>query len=273
MIISLIILNYKSAGLVRYCLKNILKANISLEYEVIVVDNASPENGVRELINEFPSVKFIELKENKGFSAGNNAGIKEAKGKYIAIVNPDIVIAHESIEKLVDFMDRNPDVGCCGPKLLNPDGSVQNSCLRFPTGIMPLYRRSPLGKTSSAQKYLREYLMMDFNHDRNIPVDWLFGAFIMARKTAIDKVGMLDERFFLYIGDTDWCRMFWENGYKVYYVAESQMIHYHHRESAANPGLSGIFNYITRVHVKDFLSYTKKYKGKQLPNTSNEKKQ
>lgn len=271
MILSLIILNYKSEGLVRYCLKNIIKADISFDYEIIVVDNASPSAGVQNLKTEFPTVKFIELNSNRGFSAGNNEGIKIANGKYIAVVNPDIVISKGSVEKLVEFMDNNPDVGCCGPKLLNPDGSVQNSCLRFPAGLMPLYRRSPLGKTKKAQKYLKQYLMLDFDHNSNIPVDWLFGAFILAKKSAIEKVGMLDEGYFLYIGDTDWCRMFWENGYKVYYVADSKMIHYHHRESAANPGLSGIFNYVTRVHVKDFIHYAKKFRGKKLPSTFNEK--
>ncbi|MFA6271539.1 MAG: glycosyltransferase family 2 protein [Patescibacteria group bacterium] len=265
MILSLIILNYKSEGLVRYCLKNILKSNISIDYEIIVVDNASPTGGVKNLKNEFPSVRFIELAHNKGFSAGNNVGIRAASGKYIAIVNPDIVISSGSVEKLVSFMDNNPDVGCCGPKLLNPDGSIQSSCLRFPTGIMPLYRRSPLGKTKSAQKYLKNYLMHDFDHNSNRPVDWLFGAFILARKSAIEEVGLLDEKYFLYIGDTDWCRVFWEKGHKVYYVADSAMIHYHHRESAANPGLTGIFNYVTRVHVRDFLHYAKKFKGKPLP--------
>ncbi|MFA6391383.1 MAG: glycosyltransferase family 2 protein [Patescibacteria group bacterium] len=265
MILSIIILNYKSEGLVRYCIKNILKSNIGLEYEIIVVDNASPNGGVEKLKIEYPAIRFIELKENNGFSAGNNAGIKAAKGKYISIMNPDIVVSPGSFEKLVDFMDRNSDVGCSGPKLLNPDGTIQNSCLRFPTGIMPLYRRSPLGKSSSGQRYLKHYLMHDFDHNSNIPVDWLFGACIIARKSAIDDVGLLDEKYFLYIGDTDWCRMFWEKGYKVYYVAESKMIHYHHRESAANPGISGVFNYVTRIHLRDFYHYTKKFKNKKLP--------
>jgi GT2 family glycosyltransferase len=265
MTLSIVILNYKSEGLVRYCLSNILKSDLQISYEIVVVDNASPNSGVRNLKNEFSNVKFIELKENRGFSAGNNAGIKVAKGKYIVIINPDIVVSPGSLEKLVDFMDNNPKVGCAGPKLMNPDGTVQNSCLRFPIGIMPFYRRSPLGKTKKGQRYLRNYLMHDFDHNSNIPVDWLFGACIVVRKSAIDEVGLMDEGYFLYIGDTDWCRVFWEKGYKVYYVADSEMIHYHHRESATNPGITGIFNYVTRIHIKDFIHYTRKFKGKPLP--------
>ncbi|MBL7047696.1 MAG: glycosyltransferase family 2 protein [Candidatus Marinimicrobia bacterium] len=271
MTLSIVILNYKSEGLVRYCLTNILKAGLQIDYEIIVVDNASPHNGVQKLKTEFSDVRFIELNKNKGFSAGNNAGIKEAKGKYIIIMNPDIVVSPGSLEDLIKFMDNNPDVGCAGPKLMNPDGSVQSSCLRFPSRIMPFYRRSPLGKTKRGQHYLKNYLMLDFDHKSNIDVDWLFGACLIVRRSILDDVGLMDEGYFLYIGDTDWCRMFWEKGYRVHYVADSQMIHYHHRESATNPGITGVFNYVTRIHIKDFVHYMKKFKRKSLPTkTKNE---
>lgn len=264
-ILSIIILNYKSDGLTKYCLKNIFNSKPTFDYEIIVVDNASPERNINKIKEEFNQIKLIKLKENKGFSAGNNAGIKLAQGKYILIINPDVVITPGKLERLVDFLDRNPHIGLAGPQLLNPDGTIQYSCLRFPDWKMPFYRRSPLGKLKRGREYLKYYLMLDFDHRSDIPVEWLFGACLIIRKTALQKVGLFDENYFLYIEDTDLCRRFWEMGFPVYYVASVALIHYHHRESALNPGIGGMFSYITRVHLKDFWYYLKKYKGKKNP--------
>lgn len=263
--LSIIILNYKSEGLTRYCLKNIFLAKPALDYEIIVVDNASPDGGVRRIKNEFPQFKFLELKKNRGFSAGNNAGIKEAKGEYILVVNPDVVISQGSLEMLISFMEEHSEVGIAGPKLLNPNGTIQNSCLRFPDWKMPLYRRTPLGKLKKGKEYLKRYLMLDFDHNTSRPVEWLFGACLIVRQACLDKVGLLDERYFLYIEDTDWCRRFWEKGFLVYYIAEVALIHYHHRESALTPGWKGIFNYVSRIHIKDFRYYLKKFHNKENP--------
>lgn len=265
MTLSIVILNYKSEGLTRYCLKNIFQAKLNLEYELIVVDNASPAGGVTKLEEEFKQVNFIKLQENKGFSAGNNAGIKKAQGKYILLINPDVVIVAGALEKLVSFMEEHPPVGIAGPKLLNPEGTTQYSCLRFPDWKMPLFRRTPLGKLGGGKKYLKKYLMLDFDHQSNRPVDWLFGACLIVRKNALAPVGLLDENYFLYIGDTDWCRRFWEKGFQVYYVSDVELVHYHHRESALTPGLGGIFSYVTRVHIKDFWYYLKKFHKQKNP--------
>ncbi|PIY95507.1 MAG: hypothetical protein COY66_06605 [Candidatus Kerfeldbacteria bacterium CG_4_10_14_0_8_um_filter_42_10] len=265
MTLSIIILNYKAEGLTRYCLKNIISSDPKLEYELIVVDNASPSGGIGKLQEEFPSVKFIQLSENKGFSAGNNAGIKVARGDYVMLMNPDVVIVPNSLERLVSYLEKNPQVGIAGPKLLNANGTVQNSCLRFPDWKMPFFRRSPLGKIKLGEKYLKHYLMLDFDHNHNCPVEWLFGACLIFRKEAIDVVGLLDEGYFLYIADTDWCRMFWEKGMEVHYIADVSLVHYHHRESASSPGLGGIFSYVTRIHIKDFNHYQKKFRGKPIP--------
>jgi len=264
MTLSIIILNYKSEGLTRYCLKNIFASKPNLDYEVIVVDNASPE-GIEKLKTKFEQVKFIEVEENKGFSAGNNVGLKAAKGKYLLIINPDVVIVNGALEKLVSFMEENSQVGIAGPKLLNPDGTIQNSCLRFPARIMPFYRRTPLGKLKPGKKYLKKYLMLDFDHQTKRSVDWLFGACLIVRREALEKVGLMDEGYFLYIEDTDWCRRFWENNWQVIYIADVELVHYHHRESAKNPGIGGIFSYATRVHIKDFKYYLKKFRGRKNP--------
>ena len=144
--LSIIILNYKSSGLTRECLRGLLAADLKLDHEIIVVDNNSEDNIGAILTKEFPQVKFIELEVNRGYAAGNNAGIKQAQGEYILILNPDITVFAGQIEKLVDFMENNSRVGLAGPRLVNPDGSLQYSCYKFPKFLLPLYRRTWLGK-------------------------------------------------------------------------------------------------------------------------------
>ena len=266
--LSIIILNYKSQGLTRQCLRGIKSANIELAYEVIVVDNCSGDMSPKSLQKEFTDIKIIALPKNKGYAAGNNAGIRQAQGKYVLILNPDVAVFPRSMEKLVQFMNEHQEVGIAGPKLINPDGTIQSSCYRFPAWHTPILRRTPLGKVSWARKYLDKYLMKDFDHQSSCPVDWLLGACLIVRRQALDKVGLLDENYFLYIEDTDWCRRFWENGYQVYYIANIELVHYHKRESASTPGIGGIFSYPTRIHIKSFIHYLKKFKGKPNPRTN-----
>ena len=115
--------------------------------------------------------------------------------------------------------------------------------------------------------------MMDWDHRSNQPVDWLLGACLMVRKSAISQVGLMDERFFLYFEDVDWCRRFWQNGYQIYYVADAEMIHYHQRLSAEYQGLRSLFSSLTRIHIASWLKYMAKYMGgKRLPNRIDEKR-
>ena len=258
--LSIIILNYKTKGLLKQCLKGIALFSLPQKYEIIVVDNAS-EDGTREMMAEdFPQVKFIRAETNRGFSAGYNLGIKEAQGKYLLLLNPDIAVLEKSIVKLIEFMETHPEVGLAGPKLLNPDRSVQMSAMRFPSFFIPLYRRTFVGLLPFARKERDAYLMNDWDHKENREVDWVLGGCMIVRREALAKVGLLDERFFLYFDDVDWCRRFWQNGYKVYYIAEAEMVHYHMRESAENPGLRGLLSYPTRAHIKSWFKYFFKWR-------------
>lgn len=263
--LSIIIVNYKSLGLTRQCLRGIKSAQINLDHEIIVVDNCSNDNSEENLKREFPDIKIIALPKNRGYAAGNNAGIKQSRGRYMLILNADVAVFPGVLEKLVQFMDQNPKVGIGGPKLINPDGTIQNSCYRFPTWYTPILRRTPLGKLNWAKRHLNQYLMKDFNHESTRPVDWLLGACLIIRRQALDVVGLLDEDYFLYIEDTDWCRRFWENNWLVYYLANIKLVHYYRRESASMPGIGGIFSYPTRLHIKSFIHYLKKFKGKSSP--------
>lgn len=263
--LSIIILNYKQKGLVKYCLKNLLSLDIPLSHEIIVVDNASADGTGEMIKNEFMGVKLIEAKTNQGFSAGNNLGINKAQGKYLLILNPDLTILSDAILKLYRFMEDHPEVGMSGPKILNPDASLQYTCSRFPDWRLPFYRRTFLSKTKTGQKWSEYYLMTDWDHQSNRPVDWLFGACLMVRKSALEKVGRLDERFFLYMEDLDWCRRFWEQGFEVWYVAGAKVIHYHQRLSAEVSILWSLFSKTARIHLISWLKYFFKYWKKSLP--------
>jgi len=252
-------LNYRNQGLVKQCVKTIRLYPHASSYEIIVVDNASGD-GVGEMLAEnFPGVRFIASPRNVGFAAGNNLGIREAQGRYILIMNPDITVRPGSIDALVRFMDQNPDVGMAGPKLLHPDGEVDLSCSRFPKWTTPVYRRTPLGRLPAGRREVDRYAMADFDRMETRDVDWLLGAVLMVRKSAMDEVGALDERYFLYFEDTDWCRRFWEAGYRVVYYTGATMVHYHERLSAQVPWLLGPFSRSTRVHITSCVKYFRKW--------------
>jgi GT2 family glycosyltransferase len=259
--LSIIILNYKSKGLLKQCLKGINLLKLPFSYEIIVVDNNSQDSSVKMMGDYFPGIKIIASPENHGCAAGNNLGLKEAQGNYLMILNPDIAVFEGAIEKMVNFLKDNPKVGLVGPRLINPDGTRQASCFHFPSLFIPVYRRVPLGKISFIKKSLRHYMMLDANTEKNLPVDWVLGACMMAKKEAVDKVGLMDERFFMYFEDVDWCRRFWQAGFEVYYVYEAEMVHYHQRLSAESPGLKGIFSQATRVHINSWIKYIAKYLG------------
>lgn len=264
--LSLIILNYKSRGLLKQCLKGLLQLHLSITTEIIVVDNHSNDGTDEMMPAEFPSLRYIRSPRNVGFAAGNNLGIREASGRYLLIMNPDIAVFGNVFEHMVEFLEKHPAVGMCGPKLLNPDGSAQTSCRMFPTVRTILYRRSPLGKLPSAREHLRKFLMRDWDHKENRPVDWILGACMLVRRSAMEKVGLMDERFFLYFEDVDWCRRFWQCGYEVWYLGQTaELVHYHRQLSAESPGLSGVFSYVTRLHIRSGIQYFLKYRGSPLP--------
>lgn len=264
--LSIIILNFKTKNLLRECLRTVEVAKPSLNFEVIVVDNASNDGTAEMLRAEFPSVRLIQSDRNRGYAGGNNLGIRAASGKYIMVMNPDILVWPQSIEKLVTFMDTHTDVGIAGPQLTNPDGTIQQSCYRYQTLLTPVYRRTILGKLPWAKRAVDLYLMKDFDHKTVRDVDWLLGGALIVRREAMEKVGLLDESFFLYFEDADWCRRFWEHGFRVTYVPDSSMVHFHQRASKGGV-LTLVKNKVARVHVKSGITYFKKYRGKKNPRT------
>lgn len=264
--LSIIILNYKTRGMLKQCLRGLLLNHCTVEHEIIVVDNHSNDGTETMMREEFPSVTFIASPVNGGYAAGMNLGIRQATGKYLLLLNTDIAVLGNAVEQLVRYMEDHTDIGIAGPKLLNPDGTVQTSCRMFPSILTIVLRRTPFGTLPAARRKLRNFLMLDWDHNDNRPVDWLLGACMIVRRSAMEKVGPLDERFFLYFEDVDWCRRFWDAGYKVQYLGQAaEIVHYHRRLSAEHGGFQAVFGYATRIHIASGMKYFAKYAGARLP--------
>ena len=263
--LSILIVHTFERRLVRQTLRNIRRAAPRLHYEVIVIDN-NPAAGMADTIKrEFPDVRYAAMDKNRGFGAAMNRGLETARGSYVLIFNPDIVVAPGSLEALHAYMEANPDVGMVAPKLLNPDGTLQYSCNRYHEPMIPVYRRTPLGKFAFAQRAVDRFLMKDDPHDETREVDWLMGSSLFTRRAALDEVGTFDDGFFMYFEDTDLCRRFWEKGWRVMYHPEVSMVHYHRRASNDGSLWSQLRSPLTWEHIKSAIRFFRKYRGKSNP--------
>ena len=229
--LSIVILSWNVCDLLRQCLISVardrpLSANHPpLATEIIVVDNASSDGSVEIVRTEFAEARLIVNTTNRGYTGGNNDGIAAATGRYVMILNPDTRVLDDALAALVSYADVHPDVGVVGPQLLNPDGSVQSSRRRFPTLMTGLFESTWL-EPLAPRDVLRRYYVLDQPDDAIQEVDWLFGACFLVRREVIQQVGALDEDFFMYSEEMDWCRRIRQAGWKVVYLPEAQVIHY-----------------------------------------------
>jgi len=266
--LSVIIVSYNSGSLVGSNIESLYREGLPEKTEIIVVDNNSKDDTVAFLRSDFPEITLIANKENLGLAKAVNQGIEAASGDYYLMLNPDIIALPNAVKNLVQFMDEHDDVGLAGGKLLSPNGELQHSCYRFYTPLTVLYRRTPLGKTKAGQRAIDRFLMSDFDHASIKDVDWLMGSCYCLRRKAVDQVGGMDERFFLYFEDVDWCRRFWEKNWRVTYVPQATFSHFHQQSSRRQPLLGIITNWTTREHIRSAFKYFSKYWGKENPRQS-----
>lgn len=268
--LSILIVHTFERRLVRQTLRAIRRAAPRLHYEVVIVDN-NPAAGMYDMLRkEFPDVRYTAMDANRGFGAAMNKGIAMARGKYVLIFNPDIIVSPGSLEDLHAYMETNPDVGIAGPKLLNPDGTLQFSCNRYHEPMIPVYRRTPLGKFGFAERAIDRFLMKDDSHEEVKEVDWLMGSSLFTRRAALDEVGVFDDGFFMYFEDTDLCRRFWERGWRVMYFPKVSMVHYHRRASNDGSLWSQLRSPLTWQHIRSAIRFFKKYAGKANPREQRE---
>ncbi len=230
--ISVIIVSWNTRGLLKDCLNSVGIPGDSLVQEVIVVDNASSDGSPDMVAEEFPEVTLIRSKENLGFARGNNLGIGRASGSWLALVNSDVVVHPGCLEQLANYLDTHSDVGLAGPRVIGRDGRLQPTWRQLPTIWTTACRSLALDKIFSrvSKRKLNQWVNGDPVH-----VEVLSGCFWVARREAVAQVGGLDERFFFYAEDLDWCKRFGDAGWKVVFVPAATATHYGGGSSGAAP--------------------------------------
>lgn len=234
--LSIIIVNYNTKKLTLDCIKSIYKSKTNYQYEILVVDNNSRDDSVRVLKDTFKNIILIQNKENVGFAKANNQAMKISKGRYILLLNSDTIVRENTLDTIIKFMEENDDVGSTGCKVVLPNGELDKACHRgFPTPEASFFYMTGLAKrfpnNPKFNSYHKSYLHMDEIHE----IDCLVGAFMMVRRKTIEEVGMLDETYFMYGEDIDWCYRIKKAGWKIYFNPNVSIVHYKGASSRKKP--------------------------------------
>jgi len=216
---SIVIVNWNTEALLRQCLASILAHPPEGDYEVVVVDNASTDGSVAMVRDEFPSVTLLANEKNVGFAAGNNLAMEASTADMVLLLNSDTVVRPGALETLRQFMERHPEAGAAGARLLNPDGSLQPSCFPLPTLLSE-------GMHLFHLDHRRRRVMHEWDVSQPRRVDVLLGACMLLRREAVAQVGLLDEGYFMYSEEVDYCRRLQEAGWALYWVPEAEVVHY-----------------------------------------------
>jgi GT2 family glycosyltransferase len=258
--LSVVVVSFNGKDYLRRCLASLLEHTKGASFEAIVVDNASWDGSAQMVQDEFPQVVLIRLPVNVGFAAGCNRGIERAAGEFVLLLNPDTELAEDAFSPMVAYCRQNPSVGLLGPKLVNSDGSLQLSCRHFPSHLTSLFnRQSILTRLLPGNPFSRRYLMTDWAHDRIVPVDWLSGACVMLRREMVERIGGMDEGYFMYIEDVDLCYRAHQAGYEVVYFPQVAVTHHIGRSTETMPNRS-----IVQWHRSMWRYYRKHMRGNLL---------
>jgi GT2 family glycosyltransferase len=262
--LAIVILQFNTPQDVERNLRALKTAKLPEKTEIVVVNNGgnNANNKISKIAYEGLNVRFFDT-PNDGFPTGNNFGIKKTNAKYIAMVNPDIVINENTFEVLLNYMKEHPKVGLVSPKLIYPDGKVQDNYRVFPRPFDLVVKRTPFLRTRMTGR-MRQYLMWGKDPDKNEPVDWTTGAFQMLSRECWDKAGPNEEGYFLFMSDVEICWKAWEAGFEVHFVGKASALH--NDERLSEGGFWDIFKRKTmRIHINDSIKYFKKYIIKSSP--------
>lgn len=241
--IDIIIVSWNVSALLGRCLRSILALEGAGEpsgdelavgdhrVRVHVVDNGSRDDTVSMVREQFPWVHLLESEQNLGFTGGNNLGFGHARGEYILLLNPDTELAPDALDFLVRALEEHSLVGIAGPRLTYGDGRPQPSRRRFPTLMMALFESTLLEQWFPRNRWARAYRMEDTADDREQQVDWLTGACLLTRRVVWDQIGQLDDRFFMYSEEVDWCKRAADAGWRCLYVPAARVLHYEGQSS------------------------------------------
>jgi hypothetical protein len=263
--LGIVILHYNTPHDVIKNLKALQKADLPKQTQIIIVNNGGKNANqkiMEHLKNVDLDVRFFDI-QNKGFPQGNNFGISKINAKYIAMLNPDIVVKKDTFKILLDYLKKHSKVGIVAPRLVYPNGKIQDNYRVFPRPFDLVIKRVGFLRRL-LKKRMRRYLMWDKDPYKNEPVDWCTGAFQIITKKCWDLVGPNCEDYFLFMSDVELCRKTWENGFEVHFVGEAQALHNETRLSEG--GILDVFKKKTmRIHIKDSFIYFRKYLFKKLP--------
>lgn len=264
--VSCIIVNWNLKYLPRLCVEALERSKTNFPFEIIVVDNDSKDESLQylEQVENQKKIRLVRAGANLGYGRANNLGASQANGEYILILNPDVSVEPDTLQKMADFMDAHADIGILGPQLYFFNGQIQDSCRRFMNPSDLLIKRTPLGRFKYFKKRMDSYTMANSDHSRTQAVDLVTGACFMARADAFKKIGGFDERYFLFMEDADLCRKTWEAGLKVVYFPEARALHYHKRLSGGS-FLGLLKQRVFWIHVASAGKYFWKWRGKALP--------
>jgi GT2 family glycosyltransferase len=255
--ISVCIVTYKARELLRKCLQTLIK-NTESSLEIIVVDNGSGDGTAEMIQKEYPSIQYIRNSVNQGYTKPMNQALRKSRGGYVLQLNPDTEVLPGAIDTLANFLNDNPVVGICGPKVLNRDGSFQAQCRRGesrPWAVISYF--SGLSTLFPESEFFGQYLLNYFDEDSTHPVAGVSGSCMLVRKEVFEQIGYLDERFFAFQEDSDFCLRTCRAGWEVYYVPDARIIHYGSLGGSHVHQARSIYEW----HKSYFLFYRKNYAG------------
>ena len=229
--VSVVIVNYNGGRLLLECLAS-LKERTTVPIEILLVDNASSDGSAAEASRTFPSVRLIANPANLGFARACNQGMALAGADYLLLLNPDLVVRERAVDTVYAYMKSHPEAGICGPRILLPSGRLDRPCRRsFKTPATYLHKALGLTSLFPESRTFGRYYLSYLDERQTFEVDAVIGAFLMTRRSVVDRIGLLDERFFLYCEDEDFCLRAKRAGFKVVYLGEAVAVH--HKSSSA----------------------------------------
>jgi len=230
--LAVVILSWNTRELLDRCLATVVGQEHGLTLEVCVVDNASRDGSAELVAAKYPSVKLLKNGVNEGYARGNNQGARATTAPLLLLLNSDTEVRPGALRKLAEILRRFPEYGAVAPKLVNPDGSVQRACMRFPTLVDGFLFDSWFERRFGRSKAVRRYFMDDFDHEGDADVDQPPGAALMLRRADFDAVGGFDERLWLFYNDVELCRRLHDRGQRIRYVATAEVLHYRGKSTA-----------------------------------------
>ena len=254
--LSIIIVNYQTYQLTRNAIESVINTEHPFAYEIRVVDNASKDDSLKMLQEDFQDqelVKFIENPENLGFSHANNKALKNITSDYVLLLNSDTTVQDDCLEKCLIKISSNPEIGAVGCRILLPNGSLDKACKRsFPDVTVSFYRMTGLSALLPKSKRFGRYNLTYLDEKGTYEVDSLSGAFMIVRRSAVEEVGLLDEDFFMYGEDIDWCYRFKEKGWKIVYHGDARITHYKGGSGRQSKALYEFYNSMRLFYDKHY---------------------